>query len=133
MPYTIAVASSDGQYVDLHFGQTEDFYIFEVDEKTAALTALEKKKANPDSAGCSANCRGNGHETMMARIETVTELLAGCKYLLTAKIGPKPSDLLRRAGVIALESPPDISEAVLKLNTYHRKYGNINQEDAHGK
>ncbi|MDR0654792.1 MAG: hypothetical protein LBG22_00625 [Treponema sp.] len=133
MPYNIAVTSSSGEYVDLHFGQAEGFYIFEVDERTGVLKVLERKDVGPDSAGSAVNCAGNRHENMMARINTITELLAGCTYLLTAKIGPKPSDVLRHAGITALESPADLSAAVSQLNKYHLKYGYINQERDHGK
>jgi predicted Fe-Mo cluster-binding NifX family protein len=133
MPYNIAVTSTDGSCVDLHFGQAEDFYIFEADEKTGGFKTLGKKNVHSAFTGCPVSCAehcgGTRHENMMAKIKTVTALLAGCTYLLTAKIGPKPSDLLRHEGITALESPPDIGEAVLRLNKYHLKYGNINKED----
>jgi predicted Fe-Mo cluster-binding NifX family protein len=134
MPYNIAVTSSDGEHVDVHFGHAGFFHILQVDEKSGAWKILEKKElssASPCSQGedCNAGCGGSKHENMMVKINTVTALLEGCAYLLTAKIGPKPSDLLRYAGITALESPPDIGEAVSRLNKYHLKYGNINKEN----
>jgi predicted Fe-Mo cluster-binding NifX family protein len=134
MPYNIAVTSSDGKQVDIHFGHADFFHILQIDEKSGDWKILEKKEfsfVSPCSQGedCNAGCGGNKHENMMAKINTVTTLLAGCKYLLTAKIGPKPSDLLKHAGITALESPPDIGEAVSRLNKYHLKYGNINKEN----
>jgi predicted Fe-Mo cluster-binding NifX family protein len=133
MPYNIAITSSDGKQVDLHFGHTDAFYILRIDEETGNWGNLEKKELPPSAAcsegeGCNTCFGGNRHENMMARIKTVTEILAGCTYLLTAKIGPKPAELLKRAGITSLESPPDISTAVSKLNAYHLKYGNINKE-----
>jgi predicted Fe-Mo cluster-binding NifX family protein len=133
MPYNIAVCSTDGRYIDLHFGHTNVFYILQIDDKTGKWEILEKKELPVSSVcsggeNCNTGCNGNRHENMMARIKTVTELLVGCKYLLTARIGPKPGDLLRHAGITALESPPDISAAVSKLNLYHLKYGNVNKE-----
>jgi predicted Fe-Mo cluster-binding NifX family protein len=130
MSYTIALTSSDGKQVDIHFGHAENFYILQIDEESVAWEILEKKALPVSSAcstgeGCNDGCGGNKHENMMARIKAVTDILAGCAYLLTAKIGPKPSDLLRRSGITALESPPDIGEAVQKLNKYHLKYGTM--------
>ncbi|MDR1277883.1 MAG: hypothetical protein LBK02_03955 [Treponema sp.] len=135
MPYNIAVTSSDGERVDLHFGHAGLFYILEVDEKTGAFTVLDKKEAPraltdtaEQNAGNCGGCGGSRHENMMARINAIIETIASCAYLLTARIGPKPAELLRRAGISALESPREINEAVAKLNKYHLKYGNINKE-----
>jgi predicted Fe-Mo cluster-binding NifX family protein len=138
MPYNIAVTSSDGEHVDLHLGQAGAFYILRADEVSGDWKILEKKESafSPPRGGEKApgNCRSGGrHENMMARINSITELLEGCAYLLTAKIGPKPCDLLKRSGITALESPSDIGEAVLKLNIYHRKFGKLNKEHLHGK
>jgi predicted Fe-Mo cluster-binding NifX family protein len=133
MSYNIAVTSSDGKRVDLHFGHAESFYILQVDAESGGWEILEKKElhaAASCSGGDDCNAAGGGHkhENMMARIKLVVESLDGCSYLLTAKVGPKPSDLLQRSGITALESPPDIHEAVARLNKYHLKYGNINKE-----
>jgi predicted Fe-Mo cluster-binding NifX family protein len=133
MPYTIALTSSNGKSVDLHFGHTDAFYILQIDEESGAWEILGKRALPLSSAcstgeGCNDGCGGNKHENMTARIKTVVDILEGCAYLLTAKIGPKPGDLLRRSGIAAFESPPDIGEAVRKLNIYHLKYGNLNKE-----
>jgi predicted Fe-Mo cluster-binding NifX family protein len=134
MPYNIALTSSNGKQVDTHFGHADDFYILQVDEESGAWEILEKKALPASSASatgddCNDGCGEKRHEKMMSRIETVKNILEGCTYLLTAKIGPKPCDLLRHSGITALESPPDIGEAILKLNKYHLKYGNINKEN----
>lgn len=133
MPYAIAVTSSDGKQVDLHFGHAEHFYILQVDENLGTWEILERKELPASSfcskeEGCDSAGGGNRHENMMSRIKKVADILEGCAYLLTAKIGPKPGDLLKRWGIAALESPLDIGEAVSKLNLYHRKYGTINKE-----
>lgn len=133
MPYNIAVTSSNGKQVDLHFGHAENFYILQVDEESGTWKILEKKEISDFSAcsagkGCKDGCAGNRHEDMIARIKTAVGILDGCTYLLTAKIGPKPGDILKHSGITALESPPDIGEAVSKLNKYHLKYGSINKE-----
>jgi predicted Fe-Mo cluster-binding NifX family protein len=133
MPYNIAVTSSGGNRVDLHFGHAGAFYILQIDEASGAWKILEKRELPVPSScaageGCGTGCGENRHENMISRIKTVTELLRGCTYLLTAKIGPKPSDLLKHSGITALEAPFEIEEAIPKLNKYHLKYGNINKE-----
>jgi predicted Fe-Mo cluster-binding NifX family protein len=155
MPYNIAVTSSHGDQVDLHFGRADAFYILQIDEESGSWKILEKKELPPSftcagrerrptaagrpdpvigtgGEGCISGCGENRHESMMARIKMAADLLVGCIYLLTAKIGPKPSDLLKHAGITALEAPFEIKEAIPKLNRYHLKYGKINQERKNG-
>jgi predicted Fe-Mo cluster-binding NifX family protein len=144
MNYKIALCSSDGTRIDLHFGHTKKFFVAAIDAETGLWSFLETKELplSPDcreGEGC-APCAGGDavwvnhrHENMMARVKDAVSLMDGCLYLLTVKIGPKMADLLKRSGITALESPPDINEAVAKLNKYHLKYGNINKEKNHGK
>jgi hypothetical protein len=140
MSYRIALCSSGGTCIDLHFGHTTQFFVAEVDEATGLWNFLETKELPPapdcqEGEGC-ASCGNKDaasvnirHENMMARIQGVVSLLDGCAYLLAVRIGPKMADMLKRSGITALESPPDIDEAVAKLNKYHLKYGNINKEN----
>jgi predicted Fe-Mo cluster-binding NifX family protein len=137
MPYNIAVTSSDGKNLNLHFGRAGVFYILQIDEESGTWKILEKKELSSSSAcsageGCGAGCGEGGHENMRSRIKTVADLLKGCTYLLTAKIGPRPSDLLKHSGITALEAPLEIEKAIPKLNKYHLKYGRINQERKNG-
>jgi predicted Fe-Mo cluster-binding NifX family protein len=131
MPYRIALTSSDGNRIDLHFGHTDLFHILQVNEETGVWKALEwrslpeeiREDAGPDHGG-GGGCSGHHDE----RLNRVISLLSDCRYLLTFRIGKKPHAFLQRAGITALESPPDISTAVSKLNAYHLKYGNVNKE-----
>jgi predicted Fe-Mo cluster-binding NifX family protein len=137
MPYKIALTSSDEETVDRHFGQTDKFQILEVHEDTGAWNFLELRKLDPEKetscqaegAGCGqgTGC-GAGHGHLAARLDSVIKIIFDCKYLLTLKIGPKPHEVLKRAGITALESPADLSLAISKLNSYHLKYAEINQE-----
>jgi predicted Fe-Mo cluster-binding NifX family protein len=86
-----------------------------------------EKAAGCAEAGCgagqscaSSGCGGLGHRD--AQLQAVIKALADCRYLLTARIGPKPQTVLQRAGITALESPADITAAVSKLHAYHAKY-----------
>jgi predicted Fe-Mo cluster-binding NifX family protein len=134
MSYRIALASSDGKQVDLHFGYADFFYIIQVDEKTGLWNSIEQRSL-PEAPregvepGRQGGCSGHNDE----RLNRVINILPDCRYLLTRRIGKKPHAFLQRCGITALESPFDINEAVAKLNNYHLKYGNINKEKNHGK
>jgi predicted Fe-Mo cluster-binding NifX family protein len=136
MSYKIAMTSSDGSTIDLHFGETESFHILEVDEQSGRWELLGRRgiECSPSSCGestagenssCGAEggCGGGGHSD--ARVNAVVETLSDCKYVLTAKIGPKFHNNLQKAGITALESPRDIASAISKLNVYHRKYARV--------
>lgn len=136
MAYKIALTSSDGKTIDLHFGQTRSFVIMEVDEKAASWRFLEERNLSPPAeeppallcdepaSGC---LRRNG------QLAAAAGLLSGCAYVLTAKIGPKAQAFLKRAAITALESPRELSAAIPKLNAYHLKYANINRSTNNGK
>ena len=84
----VAVASSEGQRVDLHFGATDQFYVYDV---TAAGPELVATRAIAD------------HQTSEEedRREVVCRMLADCPVLLVAKIGPAPQEKLAAAGIEA--------------------------------
>jgi predicted Fe-Mo cluster-binding NifX family protein len=131
MLYNIALTSSDGKQVDLHFGHAVFFHIIQVDERTGLWKAVEQRDLPETTCGdtgfdCGARGGCSGHND--ERLNRVIGVLSDCRYLLTSRIGKKPHAVLQRAGITALESPPDIGEAVSRLNKYHLKYGNINKE-----
>jgi predicted Fe-Mo cluster-binding NifX family protein len=116
MVYRIAVTSSDGKNIDLHFGRAEFFRILEViGESWNFLESRAVEK--PGEAGC--GCHGHAAE-LAGR---TAKIIHDCTYLLTAKIGPKPAELLRKHGITALEAPLDLALSVLKLNEYRKKQG----------
>ncbi len=87
----IAVASRDGTTVNLHFGQTQEFLVFDVTAGGAALIARRDIESNALSAGEDPR-------------ETVCRMLADCKVLLVAKIGPMPAEKLGAAGIDAIDA-----------------------------
>jgi hypothetical protein len=70
------------------------------------------------ASGCGSRC---GHGGADERVAAAIQVLADCVYLLTARIGPKPQMLLRRAGITALEAPPDLDRAIAQLHRYYLK------------
>jgi predicted Fe-Mo cluster-binding NifX family protein len=122
MAYRIAVTSSDGKNIDLHFGRAEFFHILEADGERwnfLELRAIEKTIEETGEAGC--GCHGRADE----QIKRTAGIIDDCAYLLTAKIGPKPAELLRKHGITALEAPADLALSVSKLNEYRKKQGSL--------
>jgi predicted Fe-Mo cluster-binding NifX family protein len=116
MAYRIAVTSSDGKTIDIHFGRAKFFYILEVNgENWNILESRPVEKTAETGSGC------HGHAA--EHIGRTAEIIHDCAYLLTAKIGPKPAELLRKHGITAMEAPPDLALSVLKLNEYREKQG----------
>ena len=83
----IAVASRDGARVDQHFGQAEEFLVYEV---TAIGPTLVETRA------IAAHARGEEDPR-----DTICRMLADCPVLLVAKIGPNPQEKLAGAGIQA--------------------------------
>jgi lactoylglutathione lyase len=86
-PLRIAVASSSGNRIDQHFGQTEIFRVYDV--SAGSIVHLEDR----DIAN-----HAQGDED---RRDTICRMLADCRVLLVAKIGIAPQEKLAGVGVEA--------------------------------
>jgi predicted Fe-Mo cluster-binding NifX family protein len=115
MEYKIAVTTSAGGAVDLHFGQADSFSIYTVDSESGKYTLLEKRVIDEACfpSGCSA-CNE-------AKWEYIVKILSDCIYLLTVKIGNRPHSILLRNGIDALETPYPLEYAIKKLNDYKQQ------------
>lgn len=78
MVYKIAIASSDGQTVDQHFGQAVNFLIYEV--SNGKIEFIEDRDVNAII---------NENSTPDTRITQVINLLNDCKIVFAAKIGER--------------------------------------------
>ena len=87
----IAVASSDGKNVDLHFSACVHFLIFEVQDRNVEFFELRKKPAITIKE----------HSD---RWKSACDLLEDCDMILCAKIGPEPRSNIEKKGVRVLES-----------------------------
>jgi len=123
MVYKIAVTTSAGDAVDLHFGQADYFSIYTVDSESGEYVLSEKRvieetdfcngSQQTELSGCSA-CNN-------AMWEYIAKLLSDCIYLLTGKIGNRPHSILLSYGISALETPYPLEYAFKKLNEYKQK------------
>lgn len=113
--YRVAVTTSDGVHVDLHFGHAERFLVLEADD-AGTWREIEYRPAPAVSANSST--AGTPHEPQGhddGRFERIADALADVDYLLTQRIGPRPHRILMQRGISALESPADLSEALAAL------------------
>lgn len=100
--YKVAVASSDGKYVNQHFGKAEKFLIIEIkDDDTYEYLELRE---------CPPRC-GASEEIKRKSIE----LISDCKALLVTRIGPSAAQKLSDGGIEPLIMPMMIEDALKEL------------------
>ena len=101
MAYRVAVASTDGKYVNDHFGRARQFLIFEISPDGYQFIELRSNipSCNLEEAGESKHSK-------------TLELLADCRAVLVARIGPGAERVLTERGIKALTIPDFIDEAL---------------------
>ncbi len=134
MSYKIAVATSDGVNVDLHFGAAEYIEIYEVqDDKSFSLlekrnvTVNEESSAQPAScdeknAGCSSGGCGNGNGSGngcgggsgSAKVEAVADVRA----VVAARIGFNVTKQLEKKAIASFDVECPVKEALEKISGY---------------
>lgn len=109
-PYKIAVASSDGIVVNMHFGRADTFWVYEVD-KAGKYELLETRRATPV-------CMGGNHdeEKLLENIRRFQD----CKYILVSRIGMGAANKMEQLGIVPMELPGMIGESIGRLITYEQ-------------
>lgn len=102
MSFKVAVASSDGKYVNQHFGKAQNFLIFEVKDD-GEYEFLELRKTAPRCGG-SADLK-----------EKTLDMLSDCETLLVSQIGPGAANRLIARGTEPLIMPMFIEDALKEL------------------
>lgn len=111
MSFKVAVASSDGKYVNQHFGWAQQFLIFEINDE-GEYKFLEIRDNTPA-------CDVEGHsEDAMTRS---VKLISDCKALLASHIGPGAVNALASQGIDAYVAPTFIDTALKHLCLEHAK------------
>lgn len=104
MSYRVAVASTDGKYVNDHFGRARQFLIFEI--SSTGYQFIESRSnipsCNPEQAD-----EGGHNKTL--------KLLADCRAVVVARIGPGVEQVLAAQGIQAFTIPDFIEEALKHL------------------
>lgn len=106
MAFRVAVASSDGKFVNKHFGRSEQFLIFDINEAGGSYSFVELRQV-------AAPCTNQQHDD--DRLVAAVNSLADCKAVLVSRVGPTALAMLAAQGVTALEAPAFIDQALVKL------------------
>jgi nitrogen fixation protein NifX len=104
MSYKIAIASSDGKFVNQHFGHAQQFLIVEL-EDDGSYKFLETRKNKPA-------CSVEGHDSS---IYDSIDLISDCDGVLVSQIGSGAADLLVEAGIQPIIIPMLIDDALKKV------------------
>ena len=111
--YRVAVASTDGETVNMHYGKSEIFYIYFVDDEVG-YDFVETRSVTPV-------CQDGSHN--QSAMEESVKQFSDCKYLAASRIGSGAIQALTAAGITGMELPGSIDEAMLKVWKYNRLQG----------
>lgn len=106
MSIKVAIASTDGKYINQHFGKADKFLIFQINGPDE-YEFVELRKTSP-------SC-GKFHEDCQNSIDPVT-LLSDCKAVIVSQIGEGASQKLIDHGIIPFANPCFIEEALSHLS-----------------
>lgn len=110
VPGRVAAASTDGRTVNLHFGEAQEFYIYDLGKD--GWRFVERRDIR----------RTLGHNP--AEFDKVRLMLGDCEAVLVSRIGPAAAEYLLVRGLRVFEAPYPV-DAVLnrlvKLNLLERK------------
>ena len=111
--YKVAIASTDGETVNQHYGKAEKFYIYSIDDEEG-YDLVEERSVK-------AVCQDGSHEisTMEKSVLNFTD----CRYVVVSRLGAPASAALRSAGITAMELPGSIDDAILRVWKYNQIQG----------
>ncbi len=131
MAYKIAVTSSDGVNVNVHFGAAEAFLIYTVDD-SGSFSFLEKREVPEDieeknsrcaesntpscgrGAGCTSFNGGCGNGAGSAKVELVSDVRA----VVAEKIGFNVTKQLEKKAIANFDVDCTVQEALEKITKY---------------
>ncbi|MDR1510463.1 MAG: hypothetical protein LBS53_12590, partial [Synergistaceae bacterium] len=93
MKFKAAIASSDMENVDTHFGRCSSFVIAEVDDEDCSYRLIETRPVTSPCPSC-----GTLGEPADA-VERIVASLFDCEYVITSRIGRWPDSLLFENGI----------------------------------
>ena len=96
--YRVAVATNDGENINVHFGHAAAFDVYEVDEDSGKFENVERSS-----------------------MFSAAKNLADLDYVLCSQLGPQAVQALTRFNVRAFDIALPIAEAIAKINVYRKK------------
>ncbi len=135
MSYKIAVVSSNGRDLDVHFGAAKQFYIYEVNGEEYHLSETRQYEPpaedNPigcetvkgtgcgDGRGCGKGCGGFGDRSPKV------DLVSDCRCVVCKKIGFNIQKQLEKLAIVSFDVDCDVKDALDKITAY------LNKVDSH--
>lgn len=103
MSYRIAVASTDGKVINVHFGRADKFLVFEVEDSTFKF--IELRSSNPP-------CSDFQHE--QSAMDAAVGIFSDCEAVFALRIGPGAARALILKGIRPFEAGCFIEDAIKK-------------------
>lgn len=100
----VAIASSDGKFVNQHFGRAQQFLIVDINED-GSYEFIELRKNKPA-------CHVGGHDASM---EDTINLISDCEGVLVSQVGPGAAENLSSHGIQPIIIPMLIDDALEKV------------------
>ena len=106
MIYRVAVASSDGENVNEHFGRAERFFIGELDTDKEDFELIGQRDVKT-------SCHGGEHEVsgFAAALETLSDVSA----IVVQRAGPGAKKYIEEQGIRLYQIPLSIEQAICLL------------------
>ncbi len=101
MTYRVAIASTDGKNIDLHFAQASQFYIFDVHDKE--FTFIEVRR-NPKIL-----CHGE------TEFKKVIAILKDCSAIVVSQVGYGAAKYIFSTGLRVFEAPYPVQDVLHKF------------------
>jgi len=99
----VAVASGQGQKVDLHFGHADQFLVFDITAGPAEfLEARHVESGEEDFEG-------------LEDLDAVVDLLSDCQVVVSCRVGPHARARLDARGIRAVESSDTVLESLAQV------------------
>lgn len=95
----VAFASTDGNYVDQHFGSARIFQVFDIEGDSYHL--VEPRRV---AAYCRGNCEGG--------FDHLLEALADCDAIFVIRIGPAAASFMIQHGKRVFEATGQVAEII---------------------
>lgn len=102
MSTRIAFASTDGTYIDQHFGSARIFHVFDLDGDS--YTPLGARRT---AALCRGNCEGG--------FEHLLQTLADCDAIFVGRIGPGAAAFMIRHGKRVFEAAGPVEDLIAQV------------------
>ncbi|HTX60935.1 MAG TPA: NifB/NifX family molybdenum-iron cluster-binding protein [Methanobacterium sp.] len=101
----IAVASTNGKTIDLHFGDAKHFLVYEMDDENGKFMEIREKTDLSLE---------NHTERWVASIDLIDD----CKAVLCRKIGKEPIIVLRKMGIKPMELDCQVEDALKECSNH---------------